>query len=169
MGNMFMSNDFAENVKALGARGVQNINIASTGTITSVDPVNYLAKVMLGVSGVETGWLPIGTMIAGAGYGVIAIPDIGTEVTVIFDEGNLQTGKIVLSNFNDVDKPPQGMNPGEILVQAKSGAKIKLDKSGHIVLNGGTKGIARIGDSVDMNPNSSTYGQIVSGNSNILA
>lgn len=166
---MFKGNNFAENVKELGARGINNINIASTGTITSVDPVKYLAKVQLGVSGVETGWIPIGSMIAGSGYGVVAIPDIGTEVTVIFDEGNLQTGKIVLSNFNDMDKPPQGMIPGEILVQAKSGAKIKLDKNGHMVLNGGTKGIARIGDKVDMNTGSPTYGQIISGNSSILA
>lgn len=169
MTNMFRGNDLAENVKALGARGLDNINIASTGIITSVDTAKYLAKVQLGVSGIETGWLPIGTMIAGNGYGVVAIPEQGTEVTVIFDEGNLQTGKIILCNFNNVDPPPQGLNPGEVLVQAKSGAKIKLDKNGHTVLNGGTKGIARIGDRVDMNPNSSTYGQIVSGNSTVLA
>lgn len=169
MSNMFLGNALPEVIKHLGSKGLENINIASTGTITSVDTNKYLAKVKLGVSGIETGWLPIGTMMAGNGYGVVTIPEQGTEVTVIFDEGNLQTGKIILCNFNEVDIPPQRMNPGEVLVQAKSGAKIKLDNSGNIVLNNGTKGIARIGDRVDMNPNSSTYGQIISGNSNILA
>lgn len=165
---MFRGNDIAENIKALGARGL-DVNIASTGIITSVDTEKYLAKVQIGITGSETGWLPIGTMMAGNGYGVVAIPEQGTEVTVIFDEGNLQTGKIILCNFNDIDPPPQGLNPGEVLIQSKSGAKIKLDKNENIILNGGTKGIARIGDRVDMNPESSTYGQIVSGNPNVLA
>jgi len=166
---MIRGTHIAEVIKHLGAKGLNNVNVAVSGIITSVDTNKYLAKVQIGISGVETGWLPIGTLLAGNGYGIIAIPEQGTEVTVVFDNGDLHNGKVILANFNGTDQPPSGMNPGEILVQAKSGAKIKLDKNGNISLNEGTAAVARVGDRVDMNPSSPTYGQIISGSSTVFS
>jgi phage gp45-like len=118
--------------------------------------------------GKETGWIPVGTIMAGKGYGIIAIPDQGTEVTVIFDGGDLQNGKVILANFNAIDTPPQGLYPGELYISSKFGSKIHLDYNGHIVINGGSRPAAGKGDSVDLNPQSPTYGQIVTGNTSIL-
>lgn len=131
---MHRGTQLSEVVKELGQRGIQDINIALTGTISSVDPETYTAKVLLGMLGRETGWLPIGSLIAGNGYGILALPDDGAEVTVIFESGDLNAGKILLCNFNQEDPPPQRLNQGEILLQAKSSSSIKLSKDGTVTI-----------------------------------
>jgi phage baseplate assembly protein gpV len=126
---------------------------ASGGYITSVDPINYMAKVMLQPAGVETGWLPIGTWYAGNGFGLVALPDLKTEVTVIFEMGDLNSGKILLSDFNKQDLPPAS-EPGEVIFKHKSGSILKFDiggnvevtPAGQLILCGGGQGVARVGD-----------------------
>lgn len=172
---MHRGTNMAEVIKELGQRGLDGVQVAMTGTITSVDPQKMMAKVLLGILGTETGWLPVGTMLAGNGYGVVALPEDDTEVTVIFDNGDINSGKIILCNFNNHDSPPEGMKPGEIFASSKGGASIKLDKSGQIIFNGGTKGVARVGDEVQISGTTSdgasfnATGKITTGSLNVLA
>ena len=47
------------------------------GTVQSVDPSTYCAKVTLQPEGVLTGWLPIAATWVGAGWGLVAPPSPG--------------------------------------------------------------------------------------------
>lgn len=173
----FRGNELVELVKYLVEQRVSGLSIGMNGTITSVDPNTHMAKVLLDVADVETGWLPIGTILAGPGYGVVVLPVDGTHVTVLFEggEGELSdryaSGKILLCDFNAVDTlPSTTMKPGEILMQSVGGASAKLDASGHITLNGGTEGVARVGDSIQVTISGATYtGVITTGSSTVKA
>jgi hypothetical protein len=94
------------------------------GLVTSFDPDKYLAKVMLWPEGQETGWLPIETAHTGNDYG-IAIglqpgdgKTTGDQVIVRFQEGDLESGKIVQRVHSNDEKPPT-VQAGEIVIWAK--------------------------------------------------
>jgi phage baseplate assembly protein gpV len=160
--DQYVGKDLVEMLKSLAAEQVNQLMVAASGTVTSVDPTTYMAKVMIGAFGIETGWLPIGTIYAGPGFGFVALPDQGTidqpgtEVTVLFEMGDINAGKIILCNFNDVDTPPTGLQPGDALFQHKSGGKlwfrsdgsVELDPNTVLKLAGGGAAIARVGDAV---------------------
>ncbi|MHB1702418.1 MAG: phage baseplate assembly protein V, partial [Acidobacteriaceae bacterium] len=152
-GMMYLGNDLVELIKHMIEQRAHGLAVALSGTISSVDPNTYRAKVLLDIPSVETGWLPIGTMLAGLGYGVMAMPIDGTHVMVLFEGGDGQgsdqyaSGKIVLCDFNAVDTvPTTTLQPGEILMQSVGDASVKLDAAGHITLNGGSEGVATVGD-----------------------
>lgn len=134
MGNHFRGNDLLELIKHLAGDQVNNRLVAVTGLITSIDTGKYMAKVMLQPYEIETGWLPFGTMYAGNGFGFVAMPDEGIEVTVVFELGDVNSGKILLCNFNDTDPPP-ALNPGEVILKHKSGTTIKIDADGNLSLS----------------------------------
>ncbi len=170
---MYIGKDALELIKHAGRQQAEQLMVASTGWITSVDPVKYMAKVMLEPLGVETGWLPIGTLYAGNGFGLVALPDDGTEVTVIFEMGNVNVGKILLFNFNDTDAPPSGLQPGEAWLVHKSGSALKFHADGSVDLNpvttlnlaGGGEGVARVGDTVQVNVGGTNYTGTITGGS----
>jgi len=109
------------------------------GLVTSYDPQRYLAKVTLQPEGQETGWLPIETGHIGQGYG-IAIglqpgqggvsssgvggqsgqqsSDQGDQVVVRFQEGDVESGKIVQRVHSDMDTPPT-VQSGEMVIWTK--------------------------------------------------
>lgn len=148
---------------------IETVQIACIGEITSVDPENYLAKVNLQPVGGETGWLPICTLHAGPGYGIAALPPLGAQVLVVFEAGDINLGRIVGFTFNKVDTPPQ-IQPGQVLISNESNASILLDADGTVKLTGGSKGIARVGDQVQVVVNGTTYtGTIVTGSTTALA
>lgn len=110
--------------------------------VTSYDPKNYLAKVTFQPEGQESGWLPIETGHVGQGYGItIGLqPGSGSgfkgqqsgdgagtnsgqgadgdQVVVRYQEGDIESGKIVQRVHSDQDKAPQAES-GEIIIWAK--------------------------------------------------
>ena len=131
---------------------------------------------MLEPLGQETGWLSIGTMYAGNGFGILAVPDINTEVLVAFEMGNIDCGRLVCFNFNDTDKPPQ-INTGDVVIVHKSGSFLKFHSDGSVELSpnttlkiaGGGAALARVGDSVQVSvPSIGTCtGTITSGSAKV--
>ncbi|MFO0906767.1 MAG: phage baseplate assembly protein V [Isosphaeraceae bacterium] len=109
---------------------------ARAGIVTSYDPDNYAAKVMLQPEGVETGWLPIRTPWSGNGWGVFCPPSPGDEVEVGFQEGGKQAGYIRLRAFGDRSRP-LSVPSGEFWVVHGSGASIKLRNDGTLVMTDG--------------------------------
>jgi len=177
MRNQYIGNDLVELVQHLIEQRVSGLSIGLGGTITSVDQSTYRAKVMLDLAGVETNWLPIGTMLAGPGYGVMALPVDGTHVTVLFEGGDgngadqYNAGKILLHDFNAVDfVPSSSLKPGEILLQSIGGASVKMDAAGVTTLNGGAEPVARKGDTISVDVGGTVYtGTITGGNANVKA
>jgi phage baseplate assembly protein gpV len=173
---MYYGNDMLEQFKYTGNQQNKKFLNVSVGTITSVDPDSYTAKVMLEPIGVETEWLPLGTMYAGNNFGLLALPDVGTEVLVVFEMGDIKCGKIICCNFNNIDKPP-AVNPGEVIMLHKSGSLLKFNTDGSIEVSpdtvlklaGGGAGLARKGDEVQVSvPNVGVCtGTITSGSSKV--
>lgn len=131
---MYQGNDLIELMKYMGNRQAGQVMVAMSGLITSVDPKKYMAKVTLELLGIETGWLPLGTFYAGKSFGLVALPDLKTEVTVIFEQGDLNSGKIVCCHFNDEDPPP-GLQPGEAILHHKKGSIMKFAANGDVSLS----------------------------------
>lgn len=94
------------------------------GVVTSYDPERYLAKVMYMPEGQESGWLPIETGHIGSDYGfAVGLQpgdgkQSGDQVIVRFQEGDLESGKIVQRVHSDNDKPPT-VQAGEMVMWAK--------------------------------------------------
>lgn len=105
------------------------------GVVTSVDCTTATARVLLQPEGVLSGWLPIMTLWAGAGWGMICPPTPGDQVLIIFQENDAEHGIVVGSLFSNSARPPE-CQVGEFLLRHQSGASIRLLNSGIISIHG---------------------------------
>lgn len=139
------------------------------GTVTAYDPASYSVKVQLQPTGEETGWIPLATMWAGNGYGVVAGPAIGAVIEVEFDSGLMGAGMAVGQFFNDVDRSP-GPPSGQFWVIDSSGSSIKLtndkkvtvtDGSGSaVVMNGDGTGTLNFASGLTVNGDTQINGKL---------
>ena len=106
------------------------------GLVSSYDPANYSAKVILQPDGLETGWLPVLSMWVGNGWGLFAPPSVGDMVEVGFIQDDSEAGFVNLRGFNDTDRPLT-VTSGEFWLQHKNGAFFKLLNNGSATLNDG--------------------------------
>ena len=76
-----------------------------------------------------TEWARIATPMAGAEKGVYFLPEVGDEVLVAFEGGNIHFPYIIGCLWNGVEKPPEG-NDGKNnrrLIRSRSGHEIVFD------------------------------------------
>jgi hypothetical protein len=106
------------------------------GLVTSYDPQHYQAKVTFQPEGQESGWLPIETGHIGQGYGIAIGLQPGTgsgmqgqqqgdssqsnsqsngdQVIIRYQEGDIESGKVVQRVHSAKDKPPP-VQSGEMI------------------------------------------------------
>lgn len=101
------------------------------GVVTSWDPKTHSAKVRLEPDGVETGWIPVGNHHAGNGYGTLIGLEVGEQVEIGFQEGDISSPRITGRLHSDEDKPPE-VQSGEMLFKHKSGSTVFFDKDGNV-------------------------------------
>lgn len=101
------------------------------GLVSSYDPKAYAVKLRLQPSDVETGWLPIKALQAGADFGVYAAPNLGDQMVIEFENGDAQVGMVSGSLPSKQDRPPE-VAAGEILIKHKSGAFLRFAADGDI-------------------------------------
>src|SRR5690348_3215252 len=77
------------------------------GTVQSYDPANAVAKVLIQPEGVLSGWLPVGTLVAGNKWGIVAPPEPGQQVLIIPDAGDHESGVVIAGTWNTQDRVPQ--------------------------------------------------------------
>ncbi len=78
----------------------------------------------------ETDWVRIATFMAGGGRGSFFLPEVGDEVLVAFEHGDINRPFVIGFLWNGKDKPPETNSDGKNNIR-----KIK-SRSGHeIVLN----------------------------------
>jgi uncharacterized protein involved in type VI secretion and phage assembly len=101
----------------------------------------------------ETDWIRIATLMTGSGRGSFFLPEVGDEVLVAFEHGDINRPYVIGAIWNGVDKPPEtnsdGQNDlrkihsrsghelifndnatsGQIEIHTKGGHKIVLDDS----------------------------------------
>lgn len=176
---MLASNDWFEQIKYYVHSAIdQKISVVE-GLVTSRQLNPPSVKVMIQPYNIETGWIRIGVPYGGNGFGFLAIPPEGQAVKVLFDMGDKSSSVVVCDLYNNIDVPPTLNNIDDVVFQHKSGANLYFTSNGQvevnsangqsIVFNGGAEGVARVGDTVDLNTQSPTYSKIISGSTNIKA
>ena len=78
----------------------------------------------------ETDWVRIATFMAGSERGSFFLPEVGDEVLVAFDQGELNHPYVIGALWNDTAKPPEKNADGKNnfrLIKSRSGHIIKLD------------------------------------------
>ena len=105
------------------------------GLVSSYDgrAGQYLVKVRLQPDDIETGWLPIQTMLPGQGWGIYAGPAIGDQALILFAEGDINAG-VCAGFLGSNEDPPPAVESGEIHVLHKDGAKLKFLPDGEVDL-----------------------------------
>jgi hypothetical protein len=94
------------------------------GMVTSYDPERHLAKVMIMPEMQETGWLGIETGHIGNDYGIAVGlqpgdgKSTGDQVIIRFQEGDLESAKVVQRIHSDDEKPPT-VQSGELVLWTK--------------------------------------------------
>ncbi len=101
------------------------------GLVSSFDPDNYVAKVLIQPEGVLSGWLPINSPWVGPGWGMASPLIPGAQVILLAQEGDAEHGVIVGAIWSAVDKP-LGAPSGEFWLKHSSGSSIKLLNNGTI-------------------------------------
>ena len=114
------------------------------GKATSWDPDTHMVKVKLKPEGQETGWIPVHSMAAGNGYGLmtgIVTGDgetTGEQLEITHQEGEFEAGAITSRVHSDqVAKPPK-LESGEQLLLTPFKSFIKFAKDGSITITDGS-------------------------------
>jgi uncharacterized protein involved in type VI secretion and phage assembly len=101
------------------------------GTISGYDPSSHSVKVTVQPEGFDTGWIQLSALGVGNGWGVLTGPQLGDEVAVSFDGGDLNLGHVTGRYFSDV-APPPAVPSGETWVVHKSGSLLKFHNDGTV-------------------------------------
>ena len=74
-------------------------------------------------------WARVATLMAGNGRGTWFIPDIDDEVLVAFSESDRNRGFVIGSLWNDMNPPPETVQPGnkKKVVRSRNGLEITLN------------------------------------------
>jgi uncharacterized protein involved in type VI secretion and phage assembly len=89
-------------------------------------------KIKFPFMGDEAGeaWVRLATLMGGSDRGVVFYPEVGDEVLVVFEQGNINHPYIIGSLWNGQEKPPEKNSDGENnikMIKTRSGHVIKLD------------------------------------------
>lgn len=101
------------------------------GLVSSYNPQTYEVKVTLQPEVIETGWIPIVSLLAGSAFGVYAAPSQGDQAVVCFQEGDKEAGFCV-GFLNSINVVPPPVQSGEVHLIAKPGQFVKLLQDGTI-------------------------------------
>ena len=106
-------------------------------TVSSYNPSTHSVKVTFQGVGdsdvIETGWLPLGAVGVGNGFGVLTAPNIGDMVMIGFTDGSNAAPKVIGRFFSNVNVPP-AVPAGDTWVVHKSGSAMKFNGDGTITV-----------------------------------
>lgn len=80
----------------------------------------------------ESDWARIASLMAGNERGVFFLPDVGDEVLVAFEHGDIRKPVVLGALWNGVDSPPETNEDGENnlrVIKSRSGHSIVFDDS----------------------------------------
>lgn len=121
-------------LEALGTqdRDVRRINGVSAGIVTNNKDPEGLGRVKIKFPWLsddnETDWVRIATLMAGGERGSFFLPEVGDEVLVAFEHGDINHPYVIGALWNGAAKPPETNSDGENNIR-----KIK-SRSGHEII-----------------------------------
>ena len=107
------------------------------GVVSSYNPDNYTARVLLQPEGNLSGWLPIRAVVGGNGWGFVAGLEPGMQVSVEPQEGDpdsLEITGFIFAPQGGIAPPP--VPAGEIWAVHQAGSYVKLLTDGTIASKG---------------------------------
>jgi len=107
------------------------------GVVTKVYKSVYKADVFVLAFNYELQHVPIMTLYAGNGYGLIAYPAEGDIVLLAFVNGQVENPVIIGRMFTGTTFPPSASND-EIFIKHSSGTKVRIDSEGVVHIEAGT-------------------------------
>lgn len=124
--------------------------VYSASVLDNRDPEG-LARVLVRVSpdttSVSEVWARVATMNAGRNRGTMFLPEVGDEVLVAFERGDVRAPCVIGSLWNAKARPPANSDPGSTrLIRSRSGVTLRIhdaaDNSNSLVIE--TSGGQRI-------------------------
>jgi uncharacterized protein involved in type VI secretion and phage assembly len=129
-----MGRHLANAMSQRAALAMLDLSKPLTGIITSYDPAKHAVKVTIQPEGVEVaGWIPLGTIGVGNGFGIVCGPNLGDMVQVSFSEANPAAPRILGRFFSNVNVPP-AVPSGDTYIVHKSGSALKFNGDGTITV-----------------------------------
>lgn len=104
-------------------------------TVSSVDPETACARVVHQPEGVLSGWLPVLSLWAGNGWGLVCLPAPGDQVLVLPHDGDPASGIVVGSIFSDNHRCP-ATKLGEFWLVHQSGTSLRMANDGTVRISG---------------------------------
>lgn len=135
-----MMDAFRSNVAMIAQMAAAGVAKPRLGLVSSYDPTAYAVKVKLQPAPaddpeLETGWMPIWSPWVGNQWGLYCPPQVGDQVLVLFEEGDVERGVCIGGLFSDVDRPLSGVPSKEFWLVHESGSSLKFTNDGSVALN----------------------------------
>lgn len=113
----------------------EKVNGVMIGIVeNNIDPLG-LGRVQLSFPHLSdinlSNWARLSTLVAGADRGSYFLPDVGDEVAVVFEQGDINKPIVIGGLWNGKARPPElnkGLNEKKV-IQTKSGMKILFDET----------------------------------------
>jgi len=113
-------------------KSVRRIDGVTGGIVTNNQDPDGLGRVKIKFPWLsdenETDWVRIATLMAGGERGSFFLPEVGDEVLVAFEHGDINHPVVIGALWNGVDKPPETNSDGRNNIR-----KIK-SRSGHEII-----------------------------------
>lgn len=113
-------------------RDVRRINGVSAGIVTNNEDPEGLGRVKIKFPWLsddnETDWVRISTLMAGGERGSFFLPEVGDEVLVAFEHGDINHPFVIGALWNGVDKPPDNNSDG------RNNIRKITSRSGHEII-----------------------------------
>lgn len=131
--------DYLSNaIRAQASLGQSNTSSPRYGEISSYDSRNHTVKVTIQPEGQESGWMPLGAVGIGNGFGMAVGPNIGDLVLVVFAEGDFNSG-LIIGRFFSTSNQAIPVPSGEIWMMHQSGSFVQLVNSGDVQVHASGK------------------------------
>src|SRR5437016_3043244 len=101
------------------------------GEVTSLDDKKRLGRVKVKfphLGGVESGWCPVVTPMAGPGRGFVCRPEVGDQVLLALEFGNPDRAYVLGAVWSEKQKPPEGDSK-----PVENNLRFLRSRSGHVI------------------------------------
>jgi hypothetical protein len=135
-----MNQKFINSIMQHASLAVSNKFFVTTGIITGYNPEQYLVTVQTDAAdsdypASETGWIPLGALWIGNGWGLFCPPNLGDVCSVFYLDGDSQV-QFAGPRFFGESTLPLSVPSGEFWVVHQSGSFFKMTNDGKLLLNG---------------------------------
>ena len=134
-------------IRSLAEQSGNRLAHARHGIVSSYDGQTHRAKVLIQPENVETGWLPVSTMLAGAQAIYTGLVP-GSQVMLLPQEGDADSYTVVGGIFDDIQPPPMApstfagagtrIQPGETIIVGPNASSLRMCADGSILIKPGT-------------------------------